>query len=360
MMNKEEIMDDVDTSRIEEGQIVKNYRQLCDLLGEERTTGNAKKAQMANWERFFSITKIKGTQKMRIDEIYIEPLERVDGRAKGGRSIYVQSVEVVLLNYLSHQKGYSATFTKNKLYTRLGMTNSRYAIATNKELKSENPALTDFDINRFKTRASSRLNSILMSALGNLKNRFLIDVIEQVVLVDKDGRYSLADEMMVSNITSIKYTVMHEMGFETEQEIYLSGKMKEFYKGVNYYLTKMYGYTRAYTQFKILFNEDHVCQEMPKLAQRVIDRLQEIEGMGDERIKQELISMNSLVVDAFYKSAEKDYSNTIQTGKYQLAYDFVDRQKYLTDALIRIADNEKEIDYDTSDIDELFAGLMVN
>lgn len=62
MMNKEEIMDDVDTSRIEEGQIVKNYRQLCDLLGEERTTGNAKKAQMANWERFFSITKIKGTQ----------------------------------------------------------------------------------------------------------------------------------------------------------------------------------------------------------------------------------------------------------------------------------------------------------
>lgn len=119
MMNKEEIMDDVDTSRIEEGQIVKNYRQLCDLLGEERTTGNAKKAQMANWERFFSITKIKGTQKMRIDEIYIEPLERVDGRAKGGRSIYVQSVEVVLLNYLSHQKGYSATFTKNKLYTRL-------------------------------------------------------------------------------------------------------------------------------------------------------------------------------------------------------------------------------------------------
>lgn len=120
------------------------------------------------------------------------------------------------------------------------------------------------------------------------------------------------------------------------------------------------GYTRAYTQFKILFNKDHVCQEMPKLAQRVIDRLQEIEGMGDERIRQELISMNSLVVDAFYKSAEKDYSNTIQTGKYQLAYDFVDRQKYLTDALIRIADNEKEIDYDTSDIDELFAGLMVN
>ena len=70
--------------------------------------------------------------------------------------------------------------------------------------------------------------------------------------------------------------------------------------------------------------------------------------------------MNSLVVDAFYKSAEKDYSNTIQTGKYQLAYDFVDRQKYLTDALIRIADNEKEIDYDTSDIDELFVGLMTN
>ena len=243
-MSKEEMIRDVDISKIEEGQIVKNYRQMCDLLGEERTTGNAKKAQMANWERFFSITKIKGTQKMRIDEIYIEPLERVDGRAKGGRSI--------------------------------------------------------------------------------------------------------------------KYTVMHEMGFETEQEIYLSGKMKDFYKGVNYYLSKLYGYTRAYTQFKILFNKDHVCQEMPKLAQRVIDRLQEIEEMGDERIREELISMNNLVVDAFYKSAEKDYSNTIQRGKFQLAYDFVDRQKYLTDALIRRKDNEKVIEYDSSDIDELFTGLMAN
>lgn len=352
--------EEVDTSKIQEGQIVKNYRQMCDLLGEERTTGNAKKAQMANWERFFSITKIKGTQKMRIDEIYIEPLERVDGRAKGGRSIYVQSVEVVLLNYLSHQKGYAATFTKNKLYTRLGMTNSRYAIATNKELKDENPTLTDFDINRFKSRASSRLNSILMSALGNLEKRFLIDVVEQVILVDKDGRYSLADELMVRNLTSIKFTVKQEMGFETEQQIYLSGKMKEFYKGVNYYLSKLYGYTRAYTQFKILFNKDNVCQEMPKLAQRVIDRLQEIEEMGDERIRQELISMNNLVVDAFYKSAEKDYSNSVQSGKFQLAYDFVDRQKYLTDALIRRKDNEKVVEYDSSDIEELFTGLMAN
>lgn len=360
MMSKAEIIRDVDTSKIEEGQIVKNYRQLCDLLGEERTTGNAKKAQMANWERFFSITKIKGTQKMRIDEIYIEPLERVDGRAKGGRSIYVRSVEVVLLNYLSQQKGYTATFTKNKLYTRLGMVNDRYTSATNSELKNENPTLTDFDINRFKTRASSRLNSILMSALGSLKKRFLIDVIEQVILVDKDGRYSLADEMMIRNLTSIKYTVKQEMGFETEQEIYLSGKMKEFYKGVNYYLFKLYNYTRVYTQFKILFNKEHICQEMPKLAQNVIDRLQEIEDMGDEKIRKELITMNNLVVDAFYKSAEKDYSNTVKNGKFELAYDFVDRQKYLTDILIRRKDNEKVIKYDFSDIDELFTGLVLN
>lgn len=360
MSKNEEIIRDVDTSKIEEGQIVKNYRQMCELLGEERTTGNAKKAQMANWERFFSITKIKGTQKMRIDEIYIEPLERVDGRSKGGRSIYVESVEVVLLNYLSKQKGYVATFTKNKLYTRLGMVNSRYFNATNSELKNENPVLTDFDINRFKTRASSRLNSILMSALNNLEKRFLIDVIEQVILVDKDGRYSLADDMMIRNLTSIKFEVKQEIGVETEQEIYLSGKMREFYNGVNYYLSKLYGYSRAYTQFKIIFNKDHVCREMPKLAQRVVDRLQEIEEMSNKRIRQELITMNNLVIDAFYKSAEKDYVNTIQSGKFQLAYDFVDRQKYLTDTLIRRTDNEKVIEYDSSDIDELFAGLMAN
>ena len=359
-MSKNEMICDLDTSNIKEGMIVKNYRHMCELLNEERKTGKSKKLQMANWERYFSFTKIKGTQKIHIDVIYSEPLEKIDGRSKGNRSIYIDSVEVVLLNYLSSQKGYTATFTKNKLYTRLGMVNNQYSVATNSQLKKDNPLLTDFDINRFRMRAGGRLNGILMSALNNLEKRFLMDLVEQVVLVDENNHYMLADDVMIRNITSIKYDVKKEMGFETEQEIYLSGKMQSFYKAVNYYLNKHYGYKRAYTQFKIIFNHNHVCEEMQRLTPKVIKRLQEIENMGDEEIRHELITMNNLVVDAFYKSAEKDYTNTTQKGNFQLAYNYVEKQNYLTDTLIKIKDNKSSICDDLRDIDELFAGISLN
>lgn len=360
-MSKDEMICDVNTSKIKEGMIAKNYRHMCELLNEERKTGNARKAQMANWERYFSFTKIKGTQKIHIDVIYTAPLEKIDGRSRGNRSVYVDSVEVVLLNYLSHQRGYTATFTKNKLYARLGMVNNRYSITTNSQLKKDNPLLTDFDINRFRTRAGGRLNSILMSALNNLEKRFLIDLVEQVVLVDGNNHYMLADDVMIRNITSIKYEVKKEMGFETEQEIYLSGKMQSFYKAVNYYLDKHYGYKRAYTQFKIIFNHSHVCEEMQRLTPKVINHLREIEKLGDEEIRQELITMNSLVVDAFYKSAEKDYTNTTQKGNFQLAYNYVEKQNYLTDALIKIKNDKLDIcEDDMRDIDEIFSGIWAN
>lgn len=68
-------LEKVDTSQLSEGLEVKNYRALCELVGEEPKTGNGKKAQLKEWERFFAVEKVKGSQKMIVTEIYERPVE---------------------------------------------------------------------------------------------------------------------------------------------------------------------------------------------------------------------------------------------------------------------------------------------
>lgn len=60
------------------GQVVKNYRELCKILNIKQTGGSAKKSQMKELARF--VKYHKDGNKIIIDEIYKEPLEKINGR----------------------------------------------------------------------------------------------------------------------------------------------------------------------------------------------------------------------------------------------------------------------------------------
>lgn len=65
-----ELVDNPDNYVLE----VKNYKIMCELLGEEEKTGNSKKAQTKEWKRYFDYIKEK--QKYIIREIYDKPLPK--------------------------------------------------------------------------------------------------------------------------------------------------------------------------------------------------------------------------------------------------------------------------------------------
>ena len=56
----------------EEVAVVKNYKIMCELLGEEEKTGNAKKSQQVEWKRYIDFER-EG-QRYIIKEIYDIPL----------------------------------------------------------------------------------------------------------------------------------------------------------------------------------------------------------------------------------------------------------------------------------------------
>lgn len=71
----------IDTSKLKIGMTVKNYKVLCELLGEPVKDGKSKKYQLQNFSRFFDWEKIG--QKFIISDIYTSPLDKEDGRKSG-------------------------------------------------------------------------------------------------------------------------------------------------------------------------------------------------------------------------------------------------------------------------------------
>lgn len=63
---------------LKEGMVIKNYRRLCKVLNWKVTGGDSKKSQLKELDRFCNYEK-QGN-KFIIKEIYLEPLEKKDGR----------------------------------------------------------------------------------------------------------------------------------------------------------------------------------------------------------------------------------------------------------------------------------------
>ena len=65
------------------GQIHKNYKAICQVLGQEVKKDNSKKSQLKTWKQYFN-WETQG-QKWIITEIYDEVQEREDGRKENGK-----------------------------------------------------------------------------------------------------------------------------------------------------------------------------------------------------------------------------------------------------------------------------------
>jgi len=65
---------------LKKNMIISNYKKLCEILEENIKTGGAKINQLNYWNDYFKYHK--DGNKFIIDEIYIEPLEKIDERKK--------------------------------------------------------------------------------------------------------------------------------------------------------------------------------------------------------------------------------------------------------------------------------------
>ncbi len=78
---------------LKQGQIIKNYKELCNLLDIKPTGGDSKKGQLKELERYLSYHK-EGN-KFVIDEIFTDVKNKVDLRKEGlNRKSFIKSYKI--------------------------------------------------------------------------------------------------------------------------------------------------------------------------------------------------------------------------------------------------------------------------
>lgn len=198
-------------------QIFLSYREMCDYLEEPFLKDNSKDAQIKEWRRYakFSVRKNKSIE---INEIYNNPIEKVDKRKDGNNVVYTSLVQLILLDYLSKNidiednKPY-INLSKTQMYQIIGMCNETYVkefiqkyrqdykhVNEIAKFKSENN-LSDYDMFTYYERSSTKFNAILNSALSSLKSKSVIIVTDNYIV--KDIPDTIANNKLKSEINRL-------------------------------------------------------------------------------------------------------------------------------------------------------------
>lgn len=362
-------INDVDTSKLELGMTVKNYKVLCELLGQDVKGGDSRKAQLDNFKCYFDWEK--SGQKFIISDIYDTPLTKEDKRKLGNNSIYVQCIEVLLLQYLSEQEGYTRTFTKRNWWEMLGIVNHKYGRTSEKYLKNLDYTVTSWEVKHFYQRCNKKLEQILFSALNSLKNRKLITYEIQTIIVatDKKGKeqYFEADDIQKKQILEVERHVLHNiMGYEKMFQVFIKFQQAEFYQKVNDLLYQQYGWNHYFKQIKVIYTSNGVREALPELEMK----------LQKELLNKKVISYLNSNAKNLYEKNKTEYQQQVKNliGEYwgeaprittsegkiwKLPDTYLDAQSVLTDELIKIGHKDMVFSMEdfiesNSDLDEMF------
>lgn len=332
---------EINTSRLQVGQVVKNYKELCALLGEEECAGNSRKAQLKEFARYFEWEK--SGQKFLITDIYDTPLPKEDGRNKGK---YIKCIEIILLNYLSKQKGYTYTLSKKKWWELLGMINRKYDNVSQEELLEIDPVITKFEIRHYYQRCNKKLEEILFSALRSLSSRKLIDWEIETVIVTRNQEkthYRVANVFEKKMILRAERYVLHKiMHLEKMFNVFAKQKQDEFYRLVNEILNDSLDEDWQYyfKQVKIIYNHDQVVEAIPdieaelrklELNDKVVNALNE---HAEEKYRKERKKYEDNSAKLFEKLVNGE--DISEEKIFKIPDTYVMAQELLTDELIRL------------------------
>lgn len=363
------------------GMEVKNYKTMCELLGEEVKEGNSKKAQIANWQRYFSFKK-QG-QRFLITEIYDEPFPtaEIQRRREG---LYVQYIECLLMDIIANNAhGKKMVISKNQLYRTLGMVNDKYArFYESKETlvdimdKIEDTAageakqgdtFTMFDVSKFYSYSGFKLNDILTSALRSMSNRKLIKYHPTHIIVyskiPKDSMMPLecadlelgdnsllADAEQEQIILTIEREAMLAVGCHNIAEVVRKNLIKEYHDKIDVIVNQRCPEWKKYYPVIYLIHSDDLEEQVPLQAEEVRKLTAQQQRLElNARINQKL---EQGITNDFNKT-QKRYDDYMEENDdwgggdpakrpFRYRDDFVEKQKKLINYTININNKKCE------------------
>ena len=332
-----------DVSKLQEGMLIKNYAVFCELVGQPKTTGCSKKAQLVEWQRYIEYER--DGQKFFIIKIKDIPDAPNEHRVRQG--LYVAYIEYLLMKYLANQNGYEITITKRELYLLLGMTSKRLFDKTLKAQYMDNRDDAEkAEVLSFYHRAEEKLNSIIISALNSMQGRYLIKYNKEYVIStieECDNGYKIfnnravTDSATILEILKIENQALSALGLKSQHDAIVKNKIKAFYDKVNEIAKQTYGWDCISSHLRIIYIADQIKNSLPIHNEKLRKLSTEYQMMG----------LNKSIVNAVNKQAVRRYEsqNDNDWGEgnpmrskpvYLLSDNYVKVQKQLATELIQI------------------------
>jgi hypothetical protein len=295
---------DLKYNTIKEGDRFTSYKDLCKYLDVPTVSGNSKKSQLIQFERYFTWENVGNS--FIIKHVYDEPLADItDGIYSG--LIKQLILDMLSKRYLSGKEHLTMSFTE--LIYEMDLVNNDYGNYKNDSHRLANELGITFEsVVDFYNITDSKLYSSVVSALNSMKNRVLIDyqVIKMIRTVKENpiGYEYITRPADVEERQEILYyekTVLNDMGYSTKTDIVINRKWNEFSKRIKRYFNEngLDYIDFYYNAFDIVFNEN-ILLENDKIKDYLIRNNSEIKNI-----------LNKRVVDAHKESYIKRHEKAI-------------------------------------------------
>lgn len=338
------------------GMIVKNYKELCNLLEVPIRDGKSKRLQLQDMERYFKYHKIGN--KFVVDEVFDVANAKIDKRKDPSKisnnSMYSKDIQALIIDILAQSKDNSVYLSTNAFLRKLDMVNDNYSVGRKfiprlSEL-TEVPQEYCYD---FYYETNIKLRDKLETALNGLRKRALVmwnhsvtvcmrvaeDVafneFAEVALKDKNKVsfkvkevHCKADEDQKKLILRAERETLKKMGYASIKDVYLArSRWKEFKDTVNEILLEKANIEYYYTSYEVVYNHDHIVEAKTL-------------KLGNEKKEEIKNNLNSNINKFVLKNA-KTTKNRLSKKEIVSAVEFLrttdtylDNTKVLTDVVI--------------------------
>ena len=382
----------MDLDFLEKGKVIKNYKELCKLANIEVKTGDSKKAQLKELERYCKYIKIGN--KFVIDEVYEKPKDKKDGRKNNKRKSadYIEDLELILIgemllnDYKTHNR---LVIGKSVLLRETGLVNINYSYCKRRINKlSKFLNIDKLTVSEFFNLNNRSLMNDLERALKNLKNKGLIIINSSTILckettnnikynhvleVDKYNEeidkitaeaetqtiYEEATPEECSIIAKSRKKVLKEMNIDKITTVFALGRVNEYYRKVNdevrNYIPNLH---HSFEAYDISYNFDDIIKELENRG---------FDDWSKEDKQNFTYIVNGGVISKINLNATKRHNASIKKIEkifgdiklYNRSRDaYIDENMTLTDNMIKskgidIRQNVRKTIVDTEDKDKL-------
>lgn len=259
---------------LQQGQVIKNYKELCSLLGLEIKGGKSKEIQIKDIERYCKLNR--DGHKFIIEEVYEKPLPKVDGRVNNGTHIkttkYGDLFDRILINSLIDYEGYieesfSQMMSLLNIFTNKYEDLSKSGYKTFAEINGLGRGVTL----TYQQKLNNIIKKSMETALNRLHKQGVIDYKKEINIRDENFKEYLADEQMKIKIKEIEQKTYITQDIKHYNRILLDVNRK-FKNAVSKELGIM-SYWNVYSIKLVDKNIDYGKEDKDELVIRLVDSI---------------------------------------------------------------------------------------